>query len=121
MNQQFRNRISERVSCSIEVQAGDTLNAFPACIVDLSQHGAQVHCAGQFEAGKTIHLDLDGEFAWATVAWSEIDRMGIKFVVPLNHGTALGRRLESLQTRNRPQIAAPAATRLPQFGRRQAA
>lgn len=118
MNEQFRSRISERVSCSIAVAAGDTLNRHPATIVDLSRHGAQVRCDAPFDAGKTIHLDLDGEFTWATVAWSEIDRMGLRFVSPLGRDTLLGRRLAGLQTvRHAPQ----ALVRQSGFGRRRAA
>lgn len=119
MIEQHRQRISERASCSIAVAACDTLERHPATIVDLSRHGAQVHCDMPFDAGKTIHLDLNGEFTWATVAWSEVDRMGLRFVSPLAENSALGRVLASLQTTRRapPQ---PIAQRPLGFGRRAA-
>lgn len=120
MNPQFQNRISERVICSIDIMVGDTLTNHEARIVDLSTHGAQVYCDTPFEAGKTIHLDLNGEYAWATVAWSEVDRMGLKFVSPLNKNSGLGQRLQQLQEVRKP-AASPIAVRVGGFGRRIAA
>lgn len=119
MNPQFRARISERITCNIDVNAGDTLNTYPARIVDLSRHGAQVFCDTPYEPGKTIHIDLEGEFTWATVAWAEVDRMGIKFLMPLNDTSRLGKKLQQLQKPQRPAFAPQA--RVGGFGRRRVA
>ena len=111
----FTNRISERLHCDITVQACDTLSNHDARIVDLSLHGAQVNCPKPWPQGSTIHLDVDGEFVWAKVMWSEIDRMGLRFLAPLTPASALGTYLAG---RRRAPVRSAAARVTATFGRR---
>ena len=108
-------RSAQRHKCSIEVLACTPIDSRAASIIDLSGNGAKVQLAQPFEAGRRIHLDVDGDFYWAPVMWSETDRMGIRFHMPVASG-ALDTKLKQLQI----QLSRP-ATRPGGFGRRLAA
>ena len=110
-------RIAQRHKCSIDVLACTPIDSRPASIIDLSRNGAKVQLADPFEPGRRIHLDVDGDFYWATVMWSEPDRMGVRFHMPLTDGP-LDARLKQLQV----QVQVPArSARVQGFGRRMAA
>lgn len=116
---EFQARVSERHSCDIAASACTTLENRAARIVDLSLHGAQVRIEEPYEQGQQIHLDIDGEYVWGTVAWAEIDRMGVKFTHRLQTESVLHRRLEDI--RRRTMLGATAHQRQrPVFGRRAA-
>jgi hypothetical protein len=113
----FRARVSERFACDIAVGACTTLENRPARVVDVSEHGAQVRIDEPYDAGTRIHLDVDGEFVWATVQWTEVDRIGVKFMSPLHPTHRLMRIVED-QRRRAATIARPVGVR--GFGRRAA-
>ncbi len=116
---EFQARVSERHSCDIAVNACTTLDTRKARIVDISMHGAQVRIDAPFDQGQQIHLDVDGEFVWGTVAWAEIDRMGVRFTQKLQSGSTLHRRIEDIRRRTilgSPAVQRPRAV----FGRRAA-
>ena len=113
----FRARQSERFACDVPVAACTTLQTRAARVVDVSTHGAQVRMDDPFEAGTRIHLDVDGDFVWATVQWAEIDRMGVKFISPLHTAHRLMRIVEDQRRRS---LAAAARPALRGFGRRAA-
>jgi hypothetical protein len=116
----LRARISERFRCDLPIMACTTLETRPARIVDVSTHGAQVRMDEPYAAGDRIHLDVDGDFVWAHVQWAEIDRIGVKFLAPLQDG----HRLDQFMKDQRRQQSMP-APRVEQrsfgFGRRAAA
>jgi hypothetical protein len=78
-----RNR--ERVLVDIPVTVTTVLDSIDATVVDLTEYGAQIIGAA-LPAGKSFMIDLDGHSVFATVRWSEIDRMGIRFQFPLADG-----------------------------------
>lgn len=97
----FKNRISERFACNVNVMACTILESRPARIVDLSMHGAQIRMDNPYDERTRIHLDLDGEFVWADVQWAEIDRMGVKFVSKLPADHRLAQLIENQKARAR--------------------
>lgn len=113
----FRARVSQRFECDIEVGACTILENRPARVVDVSAGGAQVRMDDPYEPGSRIHLDVEGDFVWATVQWAEVDRMGIKFVAQLQTSHRLMRIIED-QRRRTAAIAKPVMAR--GFGRRAA-
>lgn len=116
-NPAFQARISERHTCDVAVNACTTLSNRPARVVDVSLHGAQVRIDQPYETGDRIHLDIDGEFIWATVQWTEIDRMGVKFISPIRSDHRL-MVIVGDQVRKRNAGMRPAGMRT--FGRRAA-
>lgn len=97
----FRPRISERFACDVPVNACTTLETREARVVDVSMHGAQVRMEQPYAAGTRIHLDVEGHYVWADVQWSEIDRIGVKFVTALQ----ADHRLSTVITEQRQRIA----------------
>lgn len=95
----FRARISERFTCDIPVDACTTLDNRPAHIVDLSSHGAQIRMEEPYDGGTRIHIDVDGDFIWADVQWSEVDRIGVKFMQALRTDHRLMRMIEDQRRR----------------------
>lgn len=106
-----RNR--ERIVVDIPVTVTTVLDSLEASIVDLTEYGAQVVGAG-LPAGKSFMLDYEGYSVFATVRWSEIDRMGVRFQFPLADGP-LFEALELARTAHRMPTSRAAS-----FGRREA-
>lgn len=115
----FHARIGERLLCDIAISACTTLETRPARIADISNHGAQVRMSEPYAAGERIHLDIDGDFVWAQVQWAEIDRMGVKFVVPIGDDHPLLRTVR-VQQRRATALAMRPQTINKGFGRRAA-
>lgn len=111
MERTINHRRAPRFRCDIPVLACTTILTREARIVNLSTVGAKVQLDQPFALDQRIHLDVEGDYYWGTVVWSEVDRMGVRFQTPMNSG-ALQRMLEELQ--------APAVRRPAQFGRRAA-
>lgn len=101
MQQNTTRRIARRHACDIPVTACTTVQVRQARIVDLSRHGMQIACDTPYDAGTMIHIDHDGEYAWGIVAWTEIDRMGVKLLAPLSCATRLGALMTKIEADHR--------------------
>jgi len=106
-------RISERFECDLPITACTTIETRPARIVDVSMHGAKIRMDDPYAAGDRIHLDVDGDFVWAHVQWSEVDRMGVKFVASLQDGHRLH---QFMNDQRRRQATPPLRTQTRSFG-----
>ncbi len=110
----FSSRNEQRLNVDIPVTVTTVLESADAAIVDLSHWGAKVVGAG-LKPGAAIIIDVDGYSVFATVRWSEVDRMGVRFLSPLAEGP-LFTALEMAEAAQRAPLRAP-----PQgFGRRNA-
>jgi len=75
----------KRIEVELPVTVTTVLETMDASIVDLTEGGAQVTgCA--LPEGTRFHIEYMGQTLFAQVRWSEIDRMGIKFLFPLTDG-----------------------------------
>jgi hypothetical protein len=115
-------RQKERVRVDIPVTITTVLESQDATIIDLTENGAQV-VGATLPAEAQFMLDYQGYSAFATVRWSEVDRMGIRFRFALEDGPLF----DALQAARGPQAVTetPAAAlrpaaQLPKggFGRR---
>ena len=86
------NRRRARVIVDINVTLTTVLDSIDARIIDLSEHGAQVVGAALPEGSK-FQIEYMGQTVFAQCRWAEIDRMGIKFLFPLNEGPLYERLL----------------------------
>lgn len=81
----IENRRSARVTTNQAVTVTTVLSCEEATIVDLSETGAQIRGASH-PRNTRICIDAGDESVYATVMWSEIDRMGVAFLHPLQNG-----------------------------------
>jgi hypothetical protein len=116
----FRDRISQRFATDLAVLACTVLESRAARLVDISLHGARVESDDPYPAGQRIALDLGGEQVFGIVTWSEIDRMGVKFLAPLGDGPFRDALDAAMRRHNLAGPPAGAAGRRPTFGRRAA-
>lgn len=79
------DRQFKRIEVEIPVTVTTVLETMDASIVDLTEGGAQVTGCSLPE-GTRFHIEYMGETFFSQVRWSEIDRMGIKFLFPLTDG-----------------------------------
>ncbi len=78
-------RQHKRIEVEIPVTVIAVLETCDASIVDLTESGAQITgCA--FPEGSRFQVEYMGQTLFAQVRWSEVDRMGVKFLFPLNEG-----------------------------------
>lgn len=102
-------RQRERVIVDIPVRITTVLDSLEGTIVDLSEGGAQiVGCA--LPARSQCQIDMDGHIVFATVQWSEVDRMGIRFPYEMTEGP-LHDRLELARMALRPSAPSVGAPR----------
>ncbi len=78
-------RQSRRTEVELPVTITTVLEAHEASIVDLTENGAQVTGCTVPE-GTRFQIEYMGQTLFAQCRWAEIDRMGIKFLFPLNEG-----------------------------------
>lgn len=79
------DRQYKRMEVELPITITTVLEAHEASIVDLTEGGAQVTgCA--LEEGTRFQIEYMGQTLFAQCRWSEIDRMGVKFLFPLNEG-----------------------------------
>lgn len=78
-------RQHKRVEVEIPVTIVTVLEACDASIVDLTEVGAQV-TGHSVPEGTRFQIEYMGQTLFAVCRWAEIDRMGIKFLFPLNDG-----------------------------------
>ena len=75
----------KRMGVEIPVTVTTVLESFDVSLVDLSEGGALVTgCA--VPEGTRFQIEYMGQTLYAQCRWSEIDRMGIKFLFPLVDG-----------------------------------
>lgn len=85
-------RQHKRIEVEIPVTVTTVIDAQEASIVDLTESGALITgCA--LPEGTRFQVEYMDQTLFAQVRWSEIDRMGIKFLFPLTEG-ALYERLQ---------------------------
>ena len=85
-------RSRNRTKVDIVVIITTVLDSLEGTIVDLSEAGAQI-MGCTLPARSQCQIDVDGHSVFATVQWSESDRMGIRFPYELSDGP-LFERLE---------------------------
>ncbi len=75
----------KRMDVEIPVTVTTVLESFDASLVDLSEGGALVTGCAVPECTR-FQIEYMGQTLYAQCRWSEIDRMGIKFLFPLVDG-----------------------------------
>ena len=85
-------RQHKRIEVEIPVTVTTVIDAHEASIVDLTEGGALV-TGHSLPEGTRFQIEYMDQTLFAQVRWSEIDRMGIKFLFPLTDG-ALYERLQ---------------------------
>ena len=75
----------KRMEVELPVTVTTVLDNYDASIVDLTEGGALVTGCALAE-GARFHIEYMGQTMFAQCRWSEIDRMGIKFLFPLTDG-----------------------------------
>jgi hypothetical protein len=85
-------RQHKRIEVEIPVTVTTVIDAHEASIVDLTEGGALVTGCSLPE-GTRFQIEYMDQTLFAQVRWSEIDRMGIKFLFPMTEG-ALYERLQ---------------------------
>lgn len=83
-------RSRQRIIVDIPVRVTTVLDSQEGTIVDLSEEGALVAGCSLPERSH-CQLDYEGHVVFATVQWSEEDRMGIRFPYDLNDGPLFDR------------------------------
>jgi len=114
-----QTRQAERIPCTIEIAACTAVSSRVGRIVDLTRFGAQIRMSEPYEARARIFLELDGDYTWATVVWSEVDRIGVRFEAPLSSGS-LHQRFETLRSKRTNPRPVHAAMPHRMFGRKAA-
>jgi hypothetical protein len=82
----------KRIEVEIPVTIMSVLETWDASIVDLTENGAQVTGCSVPE-GTRFQIEYMGQTLFAQCRWAEIDRMGVKFLFPLNEGPLYERLL----------------------------
>jgi hypothetical protein len=85
-------RQHKRIEVEIPVTVTTVIDAHEASIVDLTEGGALITGCSLPE-GMRFQIEYMEQTLFAQVRWSEIDRMGIKFLFPMTEG-ALYERLQ---------------------------
>jgi hypothetical protein len=85
-----------RIEVDIPVTVSTVLETCDASIADLTEMGVQLHGISLAE-GTRFRIDYMGQTLFAQCRWSEVDRLGAKFLFPLTDG-ALYERLQIART-----------------------
>ncbi|MBO9574706.1 MAG: PilZ domain-containing protein [Sphingobium sp.] len=78
-------RQAKRIEVDIPVAIVTVLETTEGSIVDLTEQGAQIHGLG-LPSGTRFQIEYRGQTIFALCRWSEIDRMGVKFLFELVDG-----------------------------------
>lgn len=109
-------RFHVRTPVTVDVAIVGVLDSFDAQIADLSEGGALV-LGGALPPKARCEVHYGGQIVFATVMWSENDRMGLRFPFELRDGP-LHQRLVIARSHHQPRaLAAPLRGR-GGFGRR---
>lgn len=100
----------ERTKVEIAVVITTVLDSLDATVADLSPRGAMV-VGASLPLGSQLQLDLDGHSVFATVMWSEDERMGLRFPFELHEGPLYQALEAALTSQRRPIIPRPAQLR----------
>ena len=99
-------RSRQRIAVDIPVVVTTVLDSLEGTIVDLSEGGAQIAGCG-LPVRSQCQIDYDGQIVFATVQWSEEDRMGIRFPYELTDGPLFDRLEIARAARLAPTAFAP--------------
>lgn len=118
-------RARERTKVDVAVTITTVLDSLEGMVADLSPRGAMV-VGASLPLGTQLQLDIDGHSVFATVMWSEDERMGLRFPFELCDGPLYQALEQALAMRRMPIIPRtphlrPAAVAAPApggFGRR---
>ena len=91
-------RLSRRIEIDIPVTVTTVLASVDASITDLTEHGAQIHGCSAPE-GTRIQIDYLEQTIFAISRWTEVDRMGVRFLFPLAEGQLYERLMLGRATR----------------------
>ncbi|KKW92399.1 MULTISPECIES: PilZ domain-containing protein [Sphingobium] len=83
-------RSRQRIAVEIPVIVTTVLDSLEGTIIDLSEGGAQIAGCG-LPARSQCQIDYEGHVVFATVQWTEEDRMGIRFPYELTDGPLFDR------------------------------
>lgn len=116
-----RRRDNERVPTDVPVMVTTIMASVPATIVNLHEQGALINGASA-PAGMRMQVEYEGQTVFATVAWNEPDRCGVRFPLGLHDGP-LHRALVSARMAHDGAASATGLTHrarmgVPSFGRR---
>lgn len=109
-------RLNVRTPVSIDVAIVGVLDSFEAQIADLSEGGALV-VGGALAAKSRCEIHYGGQIVFATVMWSEGDRMGLRFPFDLTDGP-LHQRLVIARSHHQPRVMGGTLRGTGGFGRR---
>ncbi|MBA4748292.1 MAG: PilZ domain-containing protein [Sphingopyxis sp.] len=109
-------RFHQRTPVSVDVAIVGVLDSFDAQIADLSEGGALV-IGGALPAKARCEIHYGGQIVFATVMWSESDRMGLRFPFELRDGP-LHQRLVIARSHQQPRALAATMRGPGGFGRR---
>lgn len=84
----------DRTNVDIIVTITSVLETREASITNLTEHGAQVSDIS-LPVGTRFQIDFEGQTVFAVVAWTEIDRMGARFLFSLVDGPLHDRLLQA--------------------------
>lgn len=79
----IENRAERRLKVFLRVEVGTGSHSHPAHLIDVSPHGAQVHCKEPIEANTFVVLQYQDISRRAKCVRSCSDRLGLRFIVPL--------------------------------------
>lgn len=109
-------RLHVRTPVSIDVGIVGILDSFDAQIVDLSEGGGLI-VGGALPPKARCEIHYGGQIVFATVMWSEDDRMGLRFPFELRDGP-LHQRLMIARSHHQPRAIAGLVRGPGGFGRR---
>jgi hypothetical protein len=115
-NASLMPRLHVRTPVRIDVGIVGVITSFDAQIVDLSEGGAMV-VGGSLPAKSRCEVHFGGQIVYATVMWSEADRMGLRFPFELSDGP-LHQRLVITRSHYAPRVMAGGLRGPGGFGRR---
>ena len=109
-------RLHVRTPVSVDVGIVGVITSFDAQIVDLSEGGALI-IGGSLPAKSRCEIHFGGQIVYATVMWSEPDRMGLRFPFDLQDGP-LHQRLVIARSHHLPRTMPAMLRGTGGFGRR---
>lgn len=110
----IEQRKAQRTAANVPIVVATVLTRRNALIIDISETGAQI-TGCTMEKGARFMIERGDETVYATVAWTEIDRMGVKFDHALPRGDLLN---IALRTRSAARLGGDGVRRATTFGRK---
>lgn len=110
----IEHRRAQRTAANLPIVVATVLTRRNAMIVDISESGAQI-TGCSLDQGSRFMIERGEETVYATVAWSEVDRMGVRFDQVLQRGDLLN---IALRTKTAARLGNDVARRPVTFGRK---